>query len=158
MNASATQLCCPRFDPVPWDGKVIEWKNKLFVRDRVTSFLHIPLNFGAVVRRNATAIAAAGAEVEPGIILSDENSRWGADIYIEVAREVPQARMAALSGTFLAKVFEGPYQNVRTWVGEMSAYVLAQGHSIRKLYFYYTTCPRCAKAHGRNYVVLLAQV
>ncbi len=158
MNASATQLCCPRFDPVPWDGKVIEWKNKLFVRDRVTSFLHIPLNFGAVVRRNATAIAAAGAEVEPGIILSDENSRWGADIYIEVAREVPQARMAALSGTFLAKVFEGPYQNVRTWVGEMSAYVLAQGHSIRKLYFYYTTCPRCAKEHGRNYVVLLAQV
>lgn len=158
MNASATKLCCPRFDPAPWDGKVLTWERKLFAQDRVTSFLHIPLNFGAVVSRNSTAIAAAGAEVEPGMILSDENSLWGADIYIEVAREVPQARMTSLSGTFLARVFEGPYRNMRTWVEEMTVYVHAQGHQIRKLYFYYTTCPRCAKEYGMNYVVILAQV
>ena len=158
MTTSNAKPCCPRFDPAPWDGKVLTWERKLFVRDRVTSFLHIPLNFGAVVRRNGAAIAAAGAEVEPGMILSDENSLWGADIYIEVAREVPQAHMTSLSGTFLTKAFEGPYRNMRAWVAEMAAYVRAQGHQVRKLYFYYTTCPRCAKEYGRNHVVILAQV
>jgi len=24
--------------------------------------------------------------------------------------------------------------------------------------FYYTTCPKCAEAYGKNYVVLLAEV
>jgi len=28
----------------------------------------------------------------------------------------------------------------------------------RKLYFFYTTCPRCAQKYGKNYVVILAQV
>ncbi len=27
-----------------------------------------------------------------------------------------------------------------------------------ELYFFYTTCPKCAKAYGKHYVVLFAQV
>ena len=23
-----TPECCPRFDPAPWDGKLLEWDNK----------------------------------------------------------------------------------------------------------------------------------
>jgi len=33
-----------------------------------------------------------------------------------------------------------------------------QGNIGREGYFYYTTCPKCAKKYGKNYVVLLAQV
>ena len=66
--------------------------------------------------------------------------------------------MATLSGTFLSKVFEGSFRNIRTWVSEMQEYVKSQGRELQKLYFYYTTCPRCAKKYGKNYVVLLAQV
>ena len=40
----------------------------------------------------------------------------------------------------------------------MTALVKARGKSLQKLYFFYTTCPKCAKKHGKNYVVLLAQV
>ena len=40
--------CCPPFKPEPWDEKTITWENKRFVKDRVRSFLHIPLNFGGV--------------------------------------------------------------------------------------------------------------
>jgi hypothetical protein len=47
---------------------------------------------------------------------------------------------------------------VRKWVGEMKGFVQSKGRALRKLYFYYTTCPKCAKKFGRNYVVLLAQV
>jgi len=92
------------------------------------------------------------------VILSDENSLWGADVYIEVAKAVPGANMATLSGTFLSKVFEGPYQNVRKWVVEMSDFVRGKGKETRKLYFYYTTCPTCAKKYGKNYVAILAQI
>jgi len=41
--------CCPRFAPQPWDETEFTWNNRLFVKDRVTSCLHIPLNFGAVM-------------------------------------------------------------------------------------------------------------
>jgi len=124
----------------------------------VTSFLHIPLNFGAVMKRNVPVIEAAGAASEPMVVLSDENSLWGADVYIEATKDVPGANMAALSGTFISKVFEGPFQNMRKWIEEMKAFVTAQGKSFSKLYFYYTTCPKCARKYGKNYVVILAQV
>lgn len=157
-NAPAETGCCPRFEPGPWDGKEVTFQDKLFVKDRVRSFLHIPLNFGRVMGRNMAKIQAAGALAPEPLLLSDENSLWGADVYIAVAREVPGADMARLSGTFLTRVFEGPYQNVRRWVEEMKACVAARQKELKKLYFFYTTCPKCAKHYGKNYVVLLAQI
>ena len=158
MCANDADVCCPQFDPEPWDEKEITWQGKKFVKDRVRSFLHIPLNFGAVMKRNMTRIEAAGAESDEVIVLSDENSLWGADVYIAVAADVPNATMATLSGTFLSKVFEGPYQNVRKWMEATKDFVAARGKEIRKLYCFYTTCPKCAKKYGKNYVVILAQV
>lgn len=157
MNAN-DETCCPRFDPEPWDGKAISWQDKRFLKDRVTSLFHIPLNYGAVMTRATQAVEAAGAQTDSRIILTDENSLWGADVYVEVSKEVPGAKMASISGTFLCKVFEGPYSDIGKWMSEMSTWVGDQGKTIRKLYFYYTTCPKCAKKYGKNYVVLLAQV
>ncbi len=91
-------------------------------------------------------------------MLTDEKSLWGSDIYIDVAREVPGAKMAKFSGTYLTKVFEGPYQNAGKWAVEMKKYVEGKNKTIKKLYFSYTTCPKCAKAYGKNYVVLFARV
>jgi len=158
MNKRNPDECCPRFDPEPWDGKELEWKDRRFVKDRVRSFLHIPLNFGAVMKRNMGKIEGADASPETQVVLSDENSLWGADVYIEVTKDIPGANMANISGTFLCKVFEGPYQNMRKWIEEMKAFVQSKGKSFRKLYFYYTTCPKCAKKYGKNYVAILAQV
>ena len=66
--------------------------------------------------------------------------------------------MLRKSATYLAKVFEGPYRNMGKWVAEMKSFVQGRGKVLRKLYFFYTTCPKCAKKHGQNYVVILAQV
>ena len=156
MNASET--CCPRFEPEPWDERVITWNEKRFVTDRVRSLFHIPLNFAAVMRRNVEAIEVAGAKPAEMIVLADENSLWGADVYLDVTGDVPDARMTTMSGTFLSKVFEGPYRNVPKWMKQMDEHVRAKGRQIRKQYCYYTTCPRCAKKYGKNYVVILAEV
>ena len=150
--------CCPRFDPEPWDEKEVSWQDKLFVKDRVRSLFHIPLNFGTVIVRNMKKIEVAAALDDPVVCLSDENSLWGSDLYIAVNKEVPDTETAKISGTFMTKVFEGPYSNAGKWVREMQAYVTAAGRSAGQLYFFYTTCPKCAKAYGKNYTVLLAKV
>ena len=150
--------CCDPFNPEPWQDREITWSDKLFVKDHVTSFLHIPLNFGAKVVKNMKLIEAAGAKAPYQLMLTDEKSLWGADIYIDVSKEVPGAQMATLSGVFLTKVFEGPYKNAGAWAKEMEAYVKGKGETLKKMYFSYTTCPKCAKAYGKNYVVLFAQI
>jgi hypothetical protein len=150
--------CCPPFDPTPWQEKEITWTFKPFVKDHVTSFLHIPLNMGSKVVKNMNLITAAKAEAPYQLMLTDEKSPWGADIYIDVSKEVPGAKMATISGTFLTKVFEGPYKDMGKWAQEMDNYVKSKGKTTNKLYFSYTTCPKCAKAYGKNYVVLFAQI
>lgn len=150
--------CCPRFNPQPWDEKEVTFKDKLFVKDHVVSFLHIPLNFGKVMVRNMERISQAGALAPEPLMLSDEKSPWGADVYIAVAKDVPGAQMTRLSGTFLTKVFEGPYKDIRQWIKQMTDYVRGRQRELKKLYFFYTTCPKCAKYYGKNYTVLLAEV
>ena len=158
MSTQHSTECCPKFEPAPWDEKLITWEKKLFLRDRVLSFLHLPLNFGAVMKRSMAAIEAAGATPDEMVVLTDENSLWGADVYIAISEEIPGARTTTLSGTFLAKVFEGPYRNMRNWIEEMKSFVKDMGSAFQRLYFFYTTCPKCAKKYGKNYVVILAQV
>jgi hypothetical protein len=159
INAQAqTTGCCPRFEPEKWDQKQITFKDKLFVQDNVRSFLHIPLNFGAVVTRNIEKIRQAGALTPDQIMLCDEKSLWGTTLYIEATKDVPGVTMTKISGTFLCRAFEGPYKNIGQWIKEMHSFVESKAMQIKKLYFYYTTCPKCAKVYGKNYIVILAQI
>jgi len=158
LNEQAETGCCPRFNPEPWDEKEVTWQDKLFLKDHIRSFLHIPLNMGKVMTRNMEKIEEAGALTPEPLVLSDDKSLWGADVYIAVSKEVPGAEMTRVSGTFLTKAFEGPYSNTGKWVGEMKAYVKSEGKELKKLYFFYTTCPKCAKVYGKNYTVILATI
>lgn len=83
--------CCEPFNLEPWQDKEITWQDKIFVKDRVLSFFHIPLNFGQKVVKNLKLIEAANAKAPHQLMLTDEKSLWGADIYIDVAKDVPQA-------------------------------------------------------------------
>ena len=58
----------------------------------------------------------------------------------------------------LTKVFEGPYKDVRKWCNEMKQYAQDKGKPVKKMLNYYTTCPKCAKSYGKNYVVLFAEI
>jgi hypothetical protein len=150
--------CCPPFDPASWEEKEIIWNNKLFVKDHILSFYHMPLTLNGKVLKNIKLIVKAQAGVPDYLMLVDENSKWGAEIYIEVSKDVPRAKMTTFSGTFLTKVFEGPYKNIGIWAKEMDDYVKSKSKTLNKLYYFYTTCPKCAKSYGKNYVVLFAKV
>ena len=43
--------CCSKFNPKPWDGRILEWENKKFIKDRVFTFFYMPIKFGSVMRR-----------------------------------------------------------------------------------------------------------
>ncbi len=154
------EVCCPKFDPSSWDGKEVEWKDKLFVKDTVRSFMHIPLNMGQVITRMYKKVAEAKAEpkLSEFILLSEESSPWKSAQYMTVTKEIDGMDNVKFSGKYLAKVFEGPYKDAPKWYGEMLEYVKTKEKLAKKVYFYYTTCPKCAKKYGKNYVVLFAEV
>ena len=43
-------------------------------------------------------------------------------------------------------------------MNQMTNSVREAGYTLQQIYFYYATCPKCAKYFGKNQVVLLAQV
>lgn len=150
--------CCKRFNPELWKDKEINFRDKLFVKDHTISLFHIPLNYGKVMKRNMEKIEKAGVKAAEPLMLSDESSLWGSVIYIAVDKELPGSEMVKISGNFLSKVFEGSYNDMGKWTEEMKKYIEAKGKKMKKLYFFYTTCPACAKAYGKNYTVLLAEI
>ena len=157
MDKSETG-CCPRFDPTGWDGE-FEFHDRPFVRSRTINFLHIPLNIGSVIKKTCRKIEDAGAAPDDEfLMLSTDPSPWRGEHYFAVTKEVPHAEMATLSGQYLTKVFEGPYHHAGKWAQEMESHVTSARRKLDKLYFFYTTCPKCAKHFGKNYVVAFAEV
>jgi len=37
-------------------------------------------------------------------------------------------------------------------------FVKGKGKALQRMFFFYTTCPKCAKKYGKNYVVTLGKV
>jgi hypothetical protein len=39
LNASIDTKCCPKFDPDPWQGKELIWKDKPLIKETVPQFI-----------------------------------------------------------------------------------------------------------------------
>jgi hypothetical protein len=150
-------ICCPEFDPVPWDEKTFEWNNKKFIKDSVKTFLYMPVNFGSVMRRLNRKVEKQKAKVPDWMCLSDHTSKWNMNLYLSVDKEIPDAVNTLLSGTFATKVYEGPYKEAGNWNKDFNAWCNRKGLTPEKQYIWYTTCPKCAKKYGKNYVVMVVK-
>ena len=152
--------CCPKPNIKDWDKAKVVWKDKKFIKDSTICFMHIPLNMGKVIGRMFRKIQAAKAEVPTSewLLLSCDPSPWKGDHFASVTKKVPDAENITISGTFLTKVFEGPYKEAKNWYEAMFKYAKAKGKEAKKVYFFYTTCPKCAKHYGKNYAIGFAQV
>ncbi len=150
--------CCPPFDPELWDDKFFDWENKRFVKDHVLTAFHMPLNFGRVMKRLDMKISNAGAEIVDWMGLSDHTSKWNMDIYLAVDKEIPGVENTILSGKFYSKVYEGLFSDTGKWCNDYEKLVKSKELSIKKWYMWYTTCPKCAKKYGKNYVVIICEI
>lgn len=152
------QECCPKFNPRPWDGMSFEWEGKRFVKTHVATFFHIPLNFGQVMKKLIPKVRAAEAQCSDMVCLSDHTSKWNMDLYLAVTREVAGYENVTLSGRYLSKVYEGDFKKTGEWCGDFAAFAKGKSLDVRKMYMWYTTCPKCAKKYGKNYVVIVAEI
>ncbi len=151
--------CCPKFNPEIYNDKLLEIEGLDMVKAKTKSFLYMPLNMGSVMTKTMKGIRDADAEVEDNyLILSQDVSMWKGEHYFLVSKSVPGMNNVKFSGTFLTKVFDGGYNQIPNWMKEMEAFVKAKGYIMENIYYFYTTCPKCAKVYGKNYVVLFAEV
>ena len=77
---------------------------------------------------------------------------------VNVDKEVPGAENVVLSGKFYSKVYEGPFKNTGKWCKDFGTIAKSKGLNCKKMYLWYTTCPKCAKKYGKNYVVIMSPV
>ncbi len=154
-----TTACCPKFNPVGWDGRKLHFKDKPFVRATTRSLLHVPLNMGQVFSRVQSHIEDSAAQDPDGyLVLSRDLSSTEGEHFFAVTRNVPGEEMMTLSGNFITRVFEGPYRKAKDWMREMQTAAESDGHKAGRIFMFYTTCPPCARAYGKNYVIGVAEV
>lgn len=151
--------CCPVFDPKPWDGKEFSFDGLRFAGASTKSLFYMPLNMDAVMRSSMGAISASGASPKDRYLtLSEDVSPWKGMHYFLVTKPVPGLEEVAIGGTWLAKVFDGPFNQMGRWYKELSAQATRNGKKPSRMMAFYTTCPSCAKKSGHNYVVLFAKI
>lgn len=152
--------CCAVPNIAEWDQQEYVFNDRLFVRMHTRSFLFVPLNMTKIMAALQQVAAHAGAELPPQqvMILSRDISPWKAEQLYGVSKPIPNADMVILNGTYITKVFEGPYKDARKWAQAMHSFAASRSQQITDLYFDYTTCPKCAKRSGKNYVYGIAKV
>lgn len=150
--------CCSKFDPAPWDGKILEWENRKFIKDKVFTIFYMPVNFGAVMKRLTDKAEKAEAKMFDYLCLSDHTSKWNMDLYLAVNKEIPDAENTTISGKFLSKVYEGNFKDTGIWMKDFANFAKNKKLNIKKVYMWYTTCPKCAKKYGYNYTVIFGQI
>ena len=134
MSLQNDSICCEQFDPDKFQEKTHIWQDKLFLKDEVVQFMHIPINMGQVVNRMFKKIQEVGAVPinEDFLMLCYDPSPWKSEIYMTVTKTIPNGEMARLSGTFLSKVYDGPYNAVLNWIKDMDEYAKESGQSVQK--------------------------
>ena len=150
--------CCPKFNPKLWDKKRFVWKDKKFIKDKVFTIFHIPINFGSVMTKLMKKIDSVNAKCVDYIGLSYHTSKWNMNLYVAVDKEIPEAENVTISGKFLSKVYEGPFKDTGKWCKDFEEYAKKKEYNVKKQYMWYTTCPKCAKKYGKNYVVIIAEL
>ncbi|MFA5010080.1 MAG: hydrolase [Patescibacteria group bacterium] len=157
------QVCCPQFDVARWDGKEFNWENKPFIKESIPTFFHMPLPsmIGSKITKMWKMVEDAKMVAEDKgsvLVLFSDPTAFRSDIHISTTGVVPDAKNVTLSGTFVAKVFDGGYNSIPKFIGQMNQYLAGQNKKAKEYYIHYAYCPKCAQKFGNNYMILFARV
>ena len=147
--------CCPVPNINEWDKREFVFENEHFIRMYTKSFFYIPLNMGTIMKKLFALVEKSGVALptEQSMILSRDVSMWRAEQLYRVAQPIEGADNVTLDGTFLTLTFEGSYSQAGKWYKNMQEYAAEKGKEPQEVYFFYTTCPKCAKHYGKNYTI-----
>lgn len=155
--------CCPEFKPEKWDKKTFKWENKLFIKESIPTFFHIPFPpmIGKKIMRMWDLAKKSKANIPDktnALILFRDPSAFKSEIYYSVTKEVKGANNTTISGTFVARIFDGPYNAIPKYIKEMEIYLAKENKTAKDYYIHYAYCPKCAKESGHNYIILFAEI
>jgi hypothetical protein len=118
----------------------------------------MPINFDKKMKNLDKKINLAEASIPDNLCLSFHTSKWNMDLYLAVDKDIPVSQNATLSGKFFSKVYEGLFQDTGKWGEDFENVLKSKNLTNKKMYMWYTTCPKCAKKYRKNYVVIISQV
>jgi len=155
--------CCPEFHVEKWDKKTLTWDQKLFIKETIPTFFHMPFPpmIGKRMKKMCDLVEQAEADIPDltdALVLFHDPSAFKSEIFYAVTKEVEGANNASISGTFAARVFDGPYNAIPKYVKEMDRYLSDEGQKALDYYVHFAYCPNCAKKFGHNYMILFARV
>ena len=158
-----TEECCPEFQVEKWDNKTFNWDKKLFIKESMPTLFHIPFPpmIGKKMKKMVDLTEKAEAnfdDLSEALVLFHDPSAFKSEIFYSVTKEVEGADNTDITGTFEARVFEGPYNAVPKFIKEMDKYLEGENKTALDYYIHYAYCPECAKKYGGNYMILFAQV
>jgi len=155
-------ICCAEFDSALWQNKKFVWTQKLFLKESIPAFFHMPLpgTYGRAITRMWEKATKAGAapERKDFFMLAHDPSSFKSELYMAITKEIPGEENVKFSGTYMSKVFDGPYHQVPKFMAVMDGYLASIKMKAKKYYFYYAYCPKCSKKYGHNYIVAMAEV
>jgi hypothetical protein len=106
---------------------------------------------------NKAQVAGATPEIKDFLLLAYDPSPWTSELYMTVTKEVPNAKNVKLSGTFISKVFDGPYNAVPKWLKEWRNTYMIMGRQ-QRVFLFTHYLPQMCEYYGHNYVAhLLSQ-
>jgi hypothetical protein len=157
------QECCPEFKVEKWDNKTLTWDQKLFIKESIPTLFHMPFPpmIGKKMRKMCDLAERADADIpdlSDALVLFNDPSAFRSEIYYSVTKDVAGAKNTSISGTFEAKVFDGPYNAIPKYIKEMEGHLADKGKDADDYYVHYAYCPNCAKKFGHNYMILFAKV
>jgi hypothetical protein len=158
--------CCPKFNPQKWDKKTFYWNNKQFIKESIPTLFHTP--FPPMIGKKITKMMELAMKAnkidskrDEVLILFQDPSAFKSNIYLSVTGNVPGANNVRISGTFMAKVYDGPYNAIPKFVKDTNLYLEKAGKKVPKngdYYIHYAYCPKCEKKYGHHYMVFFAKV
>ncbi len=155
--------CCPEFDPGRWDEKTHSWREKPFLKESMPAFFHIP--FPGLIGKKVEKMYSLAIQENAGIddildwiILFHDPHPFKSEMYMAVSKSVPGGNNVTLSGEFISRVFDGPFNAVPKHIRDMNNSLEESGKKAKDYYIHYAYCPNCAKKFGHNYSVLFAEV
>lgn len=158
--------CCPKFNPKKWNEKTFKWSGKQFIKESVPALFHMP--FPPMIGKKITKMMALATDskkidskLDEVLILFQDPNPFRSNIYFSVTGNVKKAENVKISGTFIAKVYDGAYKEIPKFVSDMNTYLRNQGKKVPKnsdYYIHYAYCPKCEKKYGHHYMILFAKV
>lgn len=152
------EKCCPEFNVELWDNKQFTWNNKLFVKTNVCSFFYIPIGFGKKIRKILGLFECNKAQFVEEQCFCKHLSPWKMELLVSTNKTFKGYESVELNGNFYSKVYEGPFKDAGKWTKDFQEILKSKSLIMQDLYYWYTTCPKCAKIYQKNYVVLIAKI